>query len=104
MVSNVLPLGEKEYGFYVDIYSNLPRPKSLLRFVLGFATSLTLLENLPYLRELTALKQQNLVRSSSSPDREKNTTIDTVQLYHRYVTLYSPALATEFEPGTLPIF
>ncbi|ESA36507.1 hypothetical protein N836_07375 [Leptolyngbya sp. Heron Island J] len=103
VIFNVLPLSEKAHGFYVDIYSNLPWPKSLLRFVLGLATSLTLLEDLPYLRKLTALKQQNLMRSSSSSDREKDATIDTMQLYHRYVTLYSPAPAAEFEQGTLPV-
>lgn len=84
----VMPLDEQEHRFYVDIYSNLPWPKPLLRFMLEFATSLTLLEDLPYLRQLAARKQPSLTGSRSHSDREQNAA-DTMQLYRRYVSLYS---------------
>lgn len=99
VIFNVLPLSQNEHRLYVDIYSNLPWPKSLLRFVLEFATSLTLLEDLPYLRKLTARKQQNLLRPNAPSDRALDAS-DTLQLYRRYVNLYSPTPAPAAPPAT----
>lgn len=100
---NVLPLSQKEHRFFVDIYSNLPWPKPLLRFFLEFATSLTLLEDLPYLRKLTSRKQQSLIRPSATSGREQESS-DTMQLYHRYVNLYGSmvSLPTEHQDQVSP--
>ena len=95
VIFNVLPLNQDKHRFFVDIYSNLPWPKSLLRFSLEFAASLTLLEDLPYLRKLTARKQ-NLLRSNNNSDRDQDPN-GMMQLYHRYINLYSltPGLDSE---------
>lgn len=98
---NVLPLSQDEHRFCVDIYSNLPWPKSLLRFALEFASSLTLLEDLPYLQKLNTCKQKvfccagenpgcrdSRCRDSGCRDSGCRDPIDTMQLYHRYVSLY----------------
>jgi hypothetical protein len=92
VIFNVVPLGEEEHKLCVDIYSNLPWPKPILRFLLEFATSLTLLEDLPYLRVLTAHKQSNLVDSNQLMNRKQSKN-DSMQLYYRYVSLYKSTLS-----------
>jgi len=84
VIFNVLPMGEQEHRLYVDIYSDLPWPKPILRFLLELAINLTLLEDLPYLRRLTARKHRR-----GNPNSETN---DSMQLYYRYVHLYSSTL------------
>lgn len=88
VIFNVLPLGEEEHRLYVDIYSNLSWPKPLLRFLLEFATSLTLLEDLPYLNVLTSRQKGSLLRSKRWANSNQQVH-NSMQLYHRYVTLYS---------------
>lgn len=92
VIFNVVPLGEEEHKLCVDIYSNLPWPKPILRLLLEFATSLTLLEDLPYLRLLKAHKQGSLIPSIQryNPRKSKN---DSMQLYYRYVSLYKSTLS-----------
>jgi hypothetical protein len=87
---NVLPLGQGEHKLFVDIYSNLPWPKYVLRFLLEFATTLTLLEDMPYLHKLTARRQQSLLQAGSK--RRSGHTKDTMQLYRHYIDLYSSLL------------
>jgi hypothetical protein len=90
VIFNVLPVAQGEHKFFVDIYSNLPWPKALLRFVLEFATSLTLLEDLPYLRQLATLQQQNLLRSGNAQSSLQGPQ-QMMQLFNHYVQLYSSA-------------
>lgn len=99
VIFNVIPLGEQEHKLCVDIYSNLPWPKPMLRFLLEFATSLTLLEDLPYLRILTARKQERLAPSSQRGNRKQGKN-DSMQLYYRYVSLYSSTLNGQFPPDS----
>jgi hypothetical protein len=101
VIFNVLPLTQGEHKFFVDIYSNLPWPKSCLRFLLKFATSLTLLEDLPYLRQLAALKQQNLMRSIHPADPVPEAH-HMMQLFYRYVDLYSSLPCLEPTGKLLP--
>ena len=89
LMFNALPLNQGEHRFHIDIYSNLPWPKVLLRFVLEFAASLTLLEDLPYLHKLTTCRQREFIGSEENLESEKEHT-DMMQLYHRYVSLYCP--------------
>jgi len=97
VIFNVLPLGQAEHRLYVDIYSNLSWPKPMLRFLLELATSLTLLEDLPYLRVLTAREQVNRIPSKqqANSNQEMN---DSMQLYYRYVTLYRSTLDSDATP------
>ncbi len=67
---NVLPLGKQEHLLHIDIYSNLPWPKPILRFLLESATNLTLIEDIPYLRRLTVRDQNNLVSSGQKKQSE----------------------------------
>jgi hypothetical protein len=101
VIFNVLPLTQGEHKFFVDIYSDLPWPKPFLRFLLQFATSLTLLEDLPYLRQLAALKQHNLMRSSHPADSIQGTH-HMMQLFYRYVDLYSALSCLEPVGKLLP--
>jgi hypothetical protein len=78
---NAFPLSDREHLFSIDIYSNLNWPKSLLKAILHFASSLTLFEDLPYLNQLGDL---NLTKIS---DR------DTMQLHKRFVDLYGSSQA-----------
>ncbi len=96
VIFNVLPLNQLEHRFFVDIYSNLRWPKPLLRYLLGFATSLTLLEDLPYLRKLTSRKHPVGSSHHAEEEQRQHRPNDMMQLYHRYVHLYS--LDLEVEP------
>jgi hypothetical protein len=98
---NVLPLGQGEHKLFVDIYSNLSWPKPMLHFLLEVATSLTLLEDLPYLRRLTVRKPQTLIRPSQG-DESGLDSGDTMQLYRSYVSLYAPTPGQLSEPGRQP--
>lgn len=93
VIFNVVPLGEEEHKLCVDIYSNLPWPKPILRFLLEFATSLTLLEDLPYLRILTHKQSRgNLVHSNQLMNRKQSKN-NSMQLYYRYLSLYKSTLS-----------
>lgn len=86
VVFNVLPLSEAEHKLFIDIYSDLGWPKPLLRFILNFAARLTLLEDLPYLRQLAARNLTNLVENN------KNSAHNTMQLFQRFVDLYGSSI------------
>lgn len=101
VVFNVLPLSQGEHKLFVDIYSNLAWPKPMLRFLLEVATSLTLLEDLPYLRRLTARKPQTLVRPCQGDEPGLDSS-NTMQLYRRYVSLYAPTPGQLAESGPQP--
>ncbi|MEB3209924.1 MAG: hypothetical protein VKL39_01155 [Leptolyngbyaceae bacterium] len=80
---NVIPLGANEHQLIIQMFSNLQWPKELLRVVLLFASSLTLLEDLPYLSRLAhrhAISSRGIAGSLSS--------CQSMQLFRRYVDLY----------------
>ncbi len=79
---NVLPLNAGEHQLLIQMFSDLQWPKELLRVVLLLASSLTLLEDLPYLRHLA---KRNLAANRSN----SGTGCQTMQLFHRYVDLYT---------------
>lgn len=79
---NALPLSNNEHKLFIDIYSNLEWPKPILQLLLHFASSLTLFEDLPYLRQLKSINIQRLVNLSSVSDRE------TMWLMRRFADLY----------------
>ena len=83
---NVLPLPEDHHKLFIDIYSDLNWPKPLLRPLLDIAASLTLLEDLPYLRQLADRSGSPL--ASARGDQE------TLSLLQRFVTLYGAEAAT----------
>jgi hypothetical protein len=82
VIFNVIPLTETEHKFLIDIYSNIPFPKFLLQVILHFASCLTLLEDLPYLKKLAQTHKDRLVNSS------KHSNQDTMWLFKRFVDLY----------------
>jgi hypothetical protein len=82
IVFNALPLTSKEHYFFIDIYSDLEWCKPVLQLILHFATSLTLFEDLPYLRKLAERNIENLFYASKYSNHE------TMYLYNRFVELY----------------
>ncbi|NJL45356.1 MAG: hypothetical protein HC922_05670 [Leptolyngbyaceae cyanobacterium SM2_3_12] len=80
---SVLPLNENEHTLTVQIFSNLPWPRELLRAVLIIAASLTLLEDLPYLKQLA-----NTPINRSHRLSEDMTSAPAMQLFRRYIHLY----------------
>jgi hypothetical protein len=79
---NALPLSNNEHKLFIDIYSNLEWPKPLLQILLHCASSLTLFEDLPYLRKLAERNISRLVNTSKSSNNE------TMWLFRRFVDLY----------------
>lgn len=90
---NVLPLSNNQHKFYVDIYTNLEWPRPILQIILHLAASLTLFEDLPYLRKLAQKNTERLFNSSKYRDR------DTMWLYQRFVELYGSSKI----PDRLPV-
>lgn len=83
---NVLPLSHNEHKLFLDIYSNVAFPKLLLQIILHLASSLTLLEDMPYLRKLA---KSNLHRSDKVAKASHH---KTMQLYKRFTDLYGSSL------------
>ena len=79
---NALPLSNNEHKLFIDIYSNLEWPKPILQLLLHFASSLTLFEDLPYLRKLGERNIQRLVNLSRVSNHE------TMWLMRRFADLY----------------
>lgn len=80
---NVIPLNSEEHQLVIQMFSDLQWPKDLQRVILLLASSLTLLEDLPYLNQLAT---RNVVRS---PQMIKHPTrLHAMQLFQRYVDLY----------------
>jgi hypothetical protein len=98
---NVLPLSQNRHKFYIDIYTNLEWPKPILQVILHLASSLTLWEDLPYLRKLAQRNVERLFNSNNYSDREACTDAnhDTMWLYKRFVDLYGSSKV----PAQLPL-
>lgn len=85
VIFNVLPLSSKEHKLFIDIYSDLPLPKPILQILLHFASSLTLLEDLPYLHQLSKSNFNHSGKFSKSDHK-------AMQLFNRFVELYGSSL------------
>lgn len=70
VIFNVLPLSHNDHKLFIDIYSNAGFPKILMQTLLHFASGLTLLEDLPYLRRLAAGKIHRSTRSNKGAHTE----------------------------------
>lgn len=79
---NAFPINKNQHKLFIDIYSNLEWYKPLLQTILHFASSLTLLEDLPYLRKLA---QRNIDRVVNLT---KTNTHETMWLIRRFADLY----------------
>jgi hypothetical protein len=86
VIFNVLPINQTKHKLFIDIYSNLGWPKGLLQILLHFASSLTLFEDLPYLRKLAARNIHRLFKLSNGSNHE------TMWLFNRFVDLYGSSL------------
>ncbi|MBD3887117.1 hypothetical protein IFO70_36540 [Phormidium tenue FACHB-886] len=100
---NLLPLSHNEHKLFIDIYSNLAFPKPLLQILLHFASSLTLFEDLPYLRKLAEGKLYQLTKPNKLHSK-------TMWLFQRFVELYGSSLeqpqlqgAVELQPRFVAI-
>lgn len=83
---NILPLADHTHKLFIDIYSSLVFPKPILQMILHCAAYLTLVEDLPYLHQLTTANLYRQVRSTPVSNR------DTMQLFKRFVDLYGSSL------------
>lgn len=82
---NVIPLNAEEHRLSIQMFSNLAWPKELLKAVLILASSLTLLEDLPYLHHLAKRNYDRLFSSASAQQRSSQ----AMQLFHRYADLHN---------------
>ncbi len=94
---NVLPLSRNNHKLFIDIYSDVLLPKTLVRPLLHIASSLTLLEDLPYLRKLTESK---ICRSSNTM---KGSRPETMQLFERFTDLYGSSLEQPPSRGAMEL-
>jgi hypothetical protein len=85
IIFNILPLSNREHKLFIDIYSDLILPRPILQTILHFASSLTLLEDLPYLHKLAGSNIQTSSRIGKSNHR-------MMQLFNRFVELYGSSL------------
>jgi hypothetical protein len=79
---NAIPLTNHTHRLLIDIYTNLKGPKPILQWLLHLASSLTLFEDLPYLRKLAERNAHRL------GDFNRNSHCQTMWLYQRFVDLY----------------
>ncbi|MFM2312788.1 MAG: hypothetical protein RLZZ04_2064 [Cyanobacteriota bacterium] len=82
VIFNAIPLSDRTHRLFIDIYSDLKFPKPILQWILHLASSLTLFEDLPYLRKLAARNTHRLGDSS------KESNCKTMWLYQRFINLY----------------
>ncbi len=93
---NVLPLSHNEHKLFIDIYSNLALPRPLLQILLHVASSLTVLEDLPYLHKLSKAKIHRSVQLGQSNHK-------TMQLFKRFVALYGSSLEQPQATGAVEL-
>jgi hypothetical protein len=94
---NVLPLSYNNHKLFIDIYSNVVFPKMLVQTLLHIASSLTLLEDLPYLKKLTEGK------ISRSGNVAKGSRPKTMQLFERFTDLYGSSLEQPPSAGAVEL-
>jgi hypothetical protein len=79
---NAFPINNEQHKLFIDIYTNLEWHKPLLKLILHFASSLTLFEDLPYLRKLAEKNIHRIVNLSKTSNHE------TMWLMRRFAHLY----------------
>jgi hypothetical protein len=79
---NVFPLGKSAHEFSVDIYTDLPYPKFLLRAILHLASIFTLYEDLPYLKKLSRKETDGLLALKKVSNHK------SMWLFKRFVHLH----------------
>jgi hypothetical protein len=94
---NVLPLSHNNHKLFIDIYSNVVFPKMLVQTLLHIASSLTLLEDLPYLKKLTEGKICRLGNVA------KGLHPKTMQLFERFTDLYGSSLEQPPSAGAVEL-
>jgi hypothetical protein len=82
----VFPSDSKTHKFLVDIYTDLPYPKFLLRSILHFASIFTIYEDIPYLEKLSS---KDLDSKFKGNDVSSNI---TMCLFKRFINLYGSDL------------
>jgi hypothetical protein len=85
IIFNILPLSNQDHKLFIDIYSNLILPRPILQALLHFASSLTLLEDLPYLHRLAKSNIQHSGKIGKSNHK-------MLQLFNRFIELYGSSL------------
>ncbi|MDX2240627.1 MAG: hypothetical protein NW224_08090 [Leptolyngbyaceae cyanobacterium bins.302] len=80
---NVFPVTETAHEFLIDIYTDLPYPKFLLRIVLHLASLFTLYEDLPYLKQLSERGIEKLFNPARASSHQ------TMWLFNRFVSLHA---------------
>lgn len=86
---NAFPLNNNQHKLFIDIYSNLEWYKPLLQTILHFASSLTLFEDLPYLRKLAQRNIDRIVNLTKTNNHE------TMWLMRRFADLYGSSQESE---------
>jgi len=94
---NVLPLSHNEHKLFLDIYSNVAFPKMLLQFLLHLTSSLTLLEDMPYLRKLAEGNIHSDDKFAKGSDHK------TMQLFKRFADLYGSSLEQPQSTGAVEL-
>lgn len=79
---SVIPLGHAAHQLRIQIFSNLRWPREFLRAVFLLASSLTLLEDLPYLNQLAKRNRTSFHHAAHGQSSQ------AMQLFQRYVHLY----------------
>ncbi len=97
IIFNILPLGDNNHKLFIDIYSDLVFPKPVLQMFLHLATCLTVVEDLPYLRQLANGNFHRRVKSHRASDR------DTMKLFNRFVELYGSILEQPHSQGAIEL-
>jgi len=97
VIFNILPLSDNDHKLFIDIYSNVTFPRLLLQIILHFASSLTLLEDLPYLHKLAKGK----IHRSGKVDQGSH---HTMQLFERFADLYGSSLEQPQSSGATELF
>jgi hypothetical protein len=79
---NVFPLSYTAHEFSIDVYTDLPYPKFLLKAVLHLASVFTLYEDLPYLKKLSKKGADGLLTLKRVSNHK------SMWLFKRFVNLY----------------
>jgi hypothetical protein len=82
IIFNILPLGTNVHKLFIDIYSALLFPKSILQMLLHCASCLTLFEDMPYLHKLAGGSLHQRVRAKKISNHQ------TMQLFKQFIDLY----------------
>ena len=96
VIFNVLPLNDNAHKLFIDIYSNLVFPKSILQIVLHFASILTVVEDLPYLYKLSE-------RNINPATVGKVSNHKSLWLFKRFVDLYGSSLEQPQSDGAIEL-